>query len=213
TSSVRWSQADQIPRKGAPLTGRPQSSPGFPPLGEVFRATKNLAIGHRSQITPTIDNEFIVGFARFVFLFTQGEANPDFPNIPPFAFNLASRPFINTPRTFRAVTTPQFLDNIGILKGAHQFRAGINVRFYQHNDQRGQPGGVNVTPSLSFSATLNPPTIPAGATPGINSTDLTTLRSSINDLLGVPARLSQPFLGDLNSDAFLPFTKDGKVSL
>ncbi len=208
---VRWLQADQNTRKGDPLNGRPQVFPGSPPLGEVFRATKNLAIGHRSSITPTIDNEFIVGFARFVFLFTQGEANPDFPNIPPFVFNLASRPFINTPRTFRAVTTPQFLDNLSILKGAHQFRTGINVRFYQHNDQRGQPGGVNVTPSLSFSATLNPPAI--GATPGINATDLTRLRNSTNDLLGAPAQLTQLFLGDLNSDAFLPFTRDGQVTL
>jgi hypothetical protein len=208
---VRWLQADQNTLKGDPLNGRPQVLPGFPPLGEVFRATKNLAVGHRSSITPTIDNEFIVGFARFVFLFTQGEANPDFPNIQPFVFNLASRPFINTPRTFRAVTTPQLMDNLSILKGAHQFRTGVNVRFYQHNDQRGQPGGVNVTPSLSFSATLNPPTL--GATPGINTTDLTRLRSATNDLLGSPAQLTQLFLGDLNSDAFLPFTKDGQVTL
>lgn len=210
---VRWLQADQNTRKGDPLNRRPQVFPGFPPLGEVFRSTKNLSVGYLSRLSANVDNEFVVGFARFVFLFTQGEANPDFPNIPPYTFNLASRPFINTPRTFRAVTTPQFLDNVSILKGAHQIRAGINVRFYQHNDQRGQPGGVNVTPSLSFSATLLPPTMPSGTTPGIDSTDLTRLRSAINDLLGTPARLTQLFLGDLTSDAFLPFTKDGQVTL
>jgi len=209
----RFLYADQNTRQGDPLNGRPQVFPGFPPLGEVFRATKNLSLGWRSQITPTINNEFIVGFARFVFLFTQGEANPAFPNTLPFSFNLASVPFINTPRTARAVTTPQFLDNVGILHGAHQIGAGINVRFYEHNDQRGQPGGINVTPSISFSATLLPPTIPGGTTTGINSTDLTRLRSTINDVLGIPAQLRQVFIGDLNSDAFLPFIANGKVSL
>jgi hypothetical protein len=209
----RFLYADQNTRQGDPLNGRPQVFPGFPPLGEVFRATKNLSLGWRSQLTQNINNEFIMGFARFSFLFTQGEANPDFPNIPPFSFNNASQPFINTPRTARAVTTPQFMDNIGILHGAHQIGAGLNVRFYQHNDQRGQPGGINVTPTLSFSASVLPPTIPAGTTNGINSTDLTRLRGAINDLLGIPARLTQVFIGDINSDAFLPFVKDGKVSL
>jgi Carboxypeptidase regulatory-like domain/TonB-dependent Receptor Plug Domain/TonB dependent receptor len=219
---VRWLQADQNTLKGDPLNSRPQVFPGFPPLGEVFRATKNLAVGYRSQLTPTIDNEFIVGFARFVFLFTQAEANPAFPNIPPYSFVVAGEsfidvPFINTPRTFRAVTTPQFMDNIGILKGAHQFRAGINVRFYQHNDQRGQPGGVNLTPTISFNPTLLPedlrPNPPDGTTDGINSNDLTSLRNAISGLLGIPSRLTQLYIGDLNADAFLPFTSNGQVSL
>jgi hypothetical protein len=217
----RFLYADQNTRQGDPLNGRPQVFPGFPPLGEVFRASKNLSLGWRSQITPAINNEFIVGFARFFFLFTQAEANPDFPNIFPSTsatgsagnFNNVNTPFINTPRTARGVTTPQFMDNVGVLYGAHQFGAGLNVRFYQHNDQRGQPGGINVTPSLSFSATVLPPTIPAGTTTGINSTDLTRLRGTINDVLGIPARLTQVFIGDINSDAFLPFVKDGKVTL
>ncbi len=209
----RWLYADQNTRQGDPLNGRPQVFPGFAPLGEVFRATKNLALGWRSTITPNLNNEFTMGFARFSFLFTQGEANPAFPDIPPYAFNIASVPFINTPRTARAVTTPQFLDNVTWVNGAHVWRGGLNVRFYQHNDQRGQPGGVNVTPTLSFSATTLPPTIAGESGLGINATDLTRLRSSVNDLLGIAVRITQPFIGDLNSDAFLPFKKDGKVSL
>lgn len=208
---ARFLYADQNTKGGDPLNSRPQVFPGFPPLGEVFRATKNLSMGLRTQITPTIDNEFIVGFARFSFLFTQGETNPDFPNIVPFTFNNASLPYINTPRTARAVTTPQFLDNLSILRGAHQIGLGINVRFYEHNDQRGQPGGINVTPSLSFAYTILQPTVPTLT--GISANDLNRLRGSINDLLGTPARLTQPFIGDLNSNAFLPFIKDGKVSL
>ena len=210
----RWLGADQNTLDGDPLNARPQIFPGFPPLGEVFRASKNLAVSYRRVISSSVVNEFTLGFSRFVFLFTQGEANPAFPDIPPYNFNLADEPFINTPRTARAVTTPQFLDNLSIIKGAHVVRAGFNFRFYQHNDQRGQPGGINVTPSLSFSATVRPPNVPGASVPGINSVDNTRLLSAINDVLGIPARLSQVYIGDLNSDTFLPFaTADGSVSL
>src|SRR5215831_14880604 len=138
----RFLYADQNTKQGDPLNARPQVFPGFPPLGEVFRASKNLSLGWRSQLTSNINNEFIVGFARFFFLFTQGEANPDFPNIFPSTsatgnngnFNNVNTPFINTPRTARGVTTPQFMDNLSLLKGAHQFGAGVNIRFYEHND-------------------------------------------------------------------------------
>src|SRR5207253_10139925 len=122
-------------------------------------------------------------------------------------------------RTFRAVTTPQIIDNITFVRGAHAIRAGANIRLYRHNDQRGQPGGTNVTPSLSFSATIRPPsgfTTPAIASStaaGINSTDNTRLLGTINDVMGIPARLSQNFLGDISHDAFLPFIVGNKVTL
>src|SRR5262249_57801124 len=100
--------------------------------------------------SPRVVNVFTAGLSRFIFLCSQGEAIPHFPNVSPYTFANASLPFINTPRTYRAVTTPQFLDNLTVLKGSHVIRGGLNFRFYQHNDQRGQPGGINVTPSLSF---------------------------------------------------------------
>jgi len=167
TVFVRWLQADQNTRQGDPLNARPQVFPGFPPLGEVFRATKNLAISYRQTISSRVVNEFTAGFARFVFLFTQGEANAAFHDVLPFtsspggttnAFNnTISLPYINTPRTFRAVTTPQFLDNLSIVTGAQVFRTGANVRLYEHNDQRGQPGGTNVTPLMSFMQNIRTP--------------------------------------------------------
>src|SRR5215475_12620791 len=210
----RFLYADQNTKQGDPLNARPQVFPGFPPEGEVFRASKNLALGWRSQLTPNINNELIVGSSRFFFLFTQGEANPDFPNIVPYSFNNASLPYINTPRTARGVTTPQLLDNVSILKGAHQIGAGVNIRFYDHNDQRGQPGGINVTPTLSFSASVLPPGwVPNATALGINSTDLTRLQGAVNDVLGIPARLTQVFIGDINSNTFLPFVQNGQVSL
>jgi len=216
---VRWLQADQNTREGDPLNARPQVFPGFPPLGEVFRSTKDLAVSYRRVISPRVVNEFTAGFARFVFLFTQGEANPAFPDVPPYQNgfnNMISLPYINTPRTFRAVTTPQILDNLSIVSGAHVFRLGANVRLYQHNDQRGQPGGTNVTPLLSFMSNIRTPVgfnTPAVGAGSIDATDSNNLNGAINDILGIPARLSQVFLGDLSADAFLPFRSGKSVML
>ncbi len=216
---VRWLNGTYNTLQGDPLNGRPQVFPGFPPLGEVYRTTKNLAISYRHLFSPRIVNELTTGFSRFIFLFTQGEANPAFPNTLPYSFANVSLPYINTPRTFRAVTTPQLIDNLSIIKGSHIFRMGGNVRLYEHNDQRGQPGGINVTPSLQFSATTRPPTgfntpaVASSTVAGINSTDNSRLLGSINDILGIPARLGQVFLGDIKSNAYLPYISGGKVTL
>jgi hypothetical protein len=105
-----------------------------------------------------------------------------------------SEPYINTPRTARWVTTPQILDNLSIVRGAHVFRTGLNFRFYRHVDQRGQPGGINVTPPVTFSQTTRPSFVGttgnSGFTtaPNINSTDATTLGSLINNLYGLRPR-------------------------
>jgi hypothetical protein len=78
--------ADYNTLKGDPLNARPQLYPGFPPMGEVFRTTSGLSMGYRWVISPKVVNDFTAGFSRFQFLFTQGEVNPDWPNIPPYSF-------------------------------------------------------------------------------------------------------------------------------
>src|SRR5262249_30728754 len=156
---------------------------------------------YRQTISARVVNEFTVGFARFVFLFTQGEANPAFPDVLPFnsgtpvgatgnSFNNVILPYINTPRTFRAVTTPQFLDNLSIVTGAHLFRMGANVRLYEHNDQRGQPGGTNVTPIVSFMQGIRAPVgfnTPAVGPGSIDANDSNALNGAINEIMGIPA--------------------------
>ncbi|HZE72082.1 MAG TPA: TonB-dependent receptor [Pyrinomonadaceae bacterium] len=214
-----WSDYNTL--KGDPLNGRPQVYPNGPALGEVFRRTSNLALSYRRVISPRIVNEFTAGFARFGFLFTQGEANPAWPAVPPFDFTSLSEPYINTPRTARWVTTPQLLDNLSLLHGAHVFRIGANLRFYRHVDQRGQPGGVNVTPSVTFSPTASngrDPFSTAGggfaAASGINaSNDAVTLGGLINNLYGLPGRIQQVFISDLRSDVFLPFKTGDTITL
>src|SRR5262249_18925537 len=142
--------------KGDPFNGRPQLFPGQPPLGEVFRRTSNLAVSYRRVFSSRVVNELTFGYARFGFLFTQGEANPAWPDNPPYDFANLSEGYINTPRTARWVTSPQILDNLSLVHGSHVFRTGMNFRFYRHVDQRGQPGGINVTPSITFLGGTRP---------------------------------------------------------
>jgi hypothetical protein len=213
---VRYLWSDYNTLKGDPLNGRPQVYPNNPPQGEVFRRTSNLAISYRRVISPRIVNEFTAGYGRFGFLFTQGEANPAWPNVPPYDFTSLSEPYINTPRTARWVTTPQLLDNLSVVHGEHVFRMGVNLRFYRHVDQRGQPGGINVTPSVTFSqANRNPFTSDGFATAtGINtSDDAVTLGNMITTLYGLPARISQTFISNLKDNVFLPFKTGDSVTL
>ncbi len=216
---VRYMFADYNTLKGDPLNARPAIYPGFPPEGEVFRRTQGLAVNYRRVVSSRMVNEFTMGFSRFVYLFTQGEANPSWPDVAPFSFANLTYPYLNTPRTFRAVTTPQFIDNFSIVHGKHVIQFGGNIRLYEHNDVRGQPGGINVTPNMSFSGStrtpvgFNTPKVTSGTTAGINSTDNSTLNGAINDLVGIPARLSQNFLGDLNSDVFLPYKTGNAVTM
>ncbi len=210
----RYLFSDYNTLKGDPLNSRPQIFPGFAPLGEVFRRTSNFVVGYRANITPYITNDFRVGYSKFDFLFTQGEANPDFPNVSPVDFNSITEPYNNTPRTQRSVFTPQFVDNLTLVHGSHVISAGFNFRFYRHHDVRGQPGGVNVTPAISLDPSIR--AIPSGfaTAPGINATDNTLLNNAIANLLGRPARISQTFIADLANNVFLPFIdSSGNVSL
>ncbi|MGI9107093.1 MAG: carboxypeptidase regulatory-like domain-containing protein [Pyrinomonadaceae bacterium] len=214
---ARFLFSDYNTLEGDPLNGRPQVFPGLPPLGEVFRRTQNFAISYRRVLSPRVVNEFTAGYARFEFLFTQGEANPAFPEVPPFNFSTIDEPFNNTPRTARFVTTPQFLDNLSIVSGAHVYKVGFNARFYRHVDQRGQPGGINVTPRVEFFSSDRDPFTAAGggfaAAPNINSNDRTTLGGLVLNLTGLPSRIQQTFIGNLNDNVFLPFRTGESVTL
>src|SRR5207237_787507 len=97
----RYLFSDYNTLKGDPLNGRPQVYPNGPPLGEVFRRTSNLAISYRRVLSPRVVNELTLGYGRFGFLFSQGEANPKWPDVPPFDFPSISESYITTQRTTR----------------------------------------------------------------------------------------------------------------
>ena len=202
------------------LNGRPAIFPGYPPRGAVYRPAKNYAFSWRTVISPAVVNEFTLGYARFTFLFTYGDSNPKFPGLPAYTFNNVDVDYINAPHTQRTLNTPQLIDNLSWTRGAHQLKFGTNMRFYQQNNQLGTVAGQTVTPSVSLSATLNPPgtafnlpSISNGTAAGISGTDSTRLQATINDLLGIPATLKQAFLGNLNTNSFLPNRSGNYFSL
>jgi hypothetical protein len=213
----RYLGGEQDTLNGDPLNSRPIILPGYPPRGEVFRPATNIAVGFRSVFSPRLVNELTLGFSRWQFLFTQGEANPLFPNTPRFTFNNSDVDYTANPHTYRAVNTYQVVENMSYVNGKHVFRFGGNIRFYEHNDQRGDVGGTSLTPAISLSRTTRPPagfTLPAQGTTtaaGISSTDFNRLQGTINDLLGIPAGLTQVFMGDLSHDTFAPFQSGPKT--
>jgi hypothetical protein len=219
TVFFRYLYADNNTLNGDPANSRPQVLPGLAPEGTVQRNGGSYVASYRRVVSPTIVNELTLGLSRWHFLFTQGQANPLFPNIPAYTYNTVTTPFLNYPETERGVTTPQVIDNLNVIKGSHIIRMGINFRFYRHNDLRGQPGGNYVTPVISLSASTRPPTgitLPSLATAtaaGISSVDLTALQNSINNLLGIPATIKQYFLGNLNTNTYLPFLSGNSVTL
>src|SRR6266852_3682439 len=158
---VRWLQNTFDTKEGDFLNARPAVYPGFPPLGEVNRLGKNLAIIYRHTFSPTLVNEFTAGFNRFAFQFTFGESNPNFPNpqkVPIWADDCVlgstlnvDGPYCLSPHTARAITTPQVVDNLTWTHGAHTLRAGINFRFYVHYDSRGFFGTNVVQPIIRFN--------------------------------------------------------------
>jgi hypothetical protein len=217
----RWLKAKNDTLGGDPANSREQLLPGYPPRGEVNRPADNVAIGLRSVLSPRVVNELTLGYSRFIFYFSQGEANPNFPNYRIASFNNSSTDYTINPHSARALSVPQIINNLSVIEGAHVFRFGGNIRMYQHNDQRGDVGAAanSLVPQISLSRTTRPPAgivlpgVAGTATPGIAANDLARLQGAVNDLLGIPASLTQIFLGDLRSDTFLPFRSGEGVTL
>src|SRR3989442_1912074 len=209
---VRWLQNNFDTKEGDFLNGRPQVFPGFPPLGEVLRIGKNLAVSYRHVFSPNLVNEFATGFNRFAFTFTFGESNPNFGDpskLPPCSdecvfgsFQNISSPYCVSPHTKPAITAPQFVDNLSWNHGAHTIRTGINFRFYIHNDSRGFFGSGILAPVVFFSQSLRQGGLPAAS--GISSADNSTLQQTIVEMLGIPAGIQQGFAADFNANAYNP---------
>ncbi len=206
---VRWLQNNYDTKEGDFLNARPQVFPGFPPLGEVLRIGKNLAVSYRHVFSPNLVNEFATGFNRFAFTFTFGESNPNFGNpskLPPWSdecvfgsFLNISSPYCVSPHTARAVTAPQFVDNLSWIHGAHTIRTGFNFRFYYHNDSRGFFGSGILAPVVYFNQSLRP----GGFQPSnISSADNATLQQTIVEMLGIPAGIQQGFQADFGANTY-----------
>jgi len=213
---VRYLGSEWDTSEGDFLNSRPSIFPGFAPQGTVNRSGKNLAVSFRRVISPTLVNEFTAGFSRFNFLFNLREADPNWEKIPPYgqecfgddSFGLIDTPYCNTPHTQRAVSTIQFINNLGYTRGAHTFRTGFNLRLYRHNDERGVPGGFNMSPTIVFSRSRRSPlnenpawVLPASAV--INASDRNNLEQAIVELAGIVGYVNQAYQADMKNDVFI----------
>lgn len=197
---VRYSQGSQTSLGDAGNGGRPVF-PDSPNLVDTFRKPKNLAINDRASITANLTNEFIFGYSQFGFTFATSQPDASFP----YTFNLPNTPNTNFSYNARSFKTLQYVDNLTWIRGNHIFKGGTNLRFGEAVDDRASVAGTNIEPTVLFNAGTG--TFGAFGLPssGINSNDLTRLRSTINDFLGRIGNFSQAFVSDpANPSQFAP---------
>lgn len=216
---VRWLSNTYNTVEGDPTNGRPIVFPGFPPLGEVNRFGRNLAVSYRHTFSPTLVNELTAGFNRFAFTFTFGESNPGFGDptkLPPWgdqclfgSFGNISTPYCISPHTSRAVTARQLVDNVSKVYGVHTIHAGINFRQYIHNDSRGFFGSKAVVPWISFNQSQRqgnfnniPGTIGGDPATAPFASDINVLQQAIVELAGIPYSIQQGYLANFNSNQY-----------
>jgi hypothetical protein len=200
---IRYAQGKQDSLGDSANSGRP-IFPDSPNLVDTFRNPKNLAINWRWSATPTLVNEFIFGISKFAFSFATSEPDPRFPySIFPTESGTTgiSAPNLNFSYNARGVRTLQFIDNLTTIKGSHTLKGGINFRFSRHTDDRSNVGGTQIEPFVTLNQTsgFGPFNLPVAGATSINSTDLTRLQNTVNNLLGRVNTVSQAFVSDPNN--------------
>jgi len=199
---VRYAKGAQNTFGDAANAGRP-IFPSNPNFVDTFRNPENWAFNWRWSPTAKLANEFIFGISKYFFKFET--PHPDV-NLP-FSFINIATPNTNFSYNARGVRALQYIDNVTYVTGPHTFKSGMNLRFYHHTDDRSSVAGAGIEPGVSFG---NGPgfagfSLPASGSTSINSTDLTRLQNTINDLLGRVGTVSQAFVSDpSNSSIFLP---------
>jgi hypothetical protein len=204
---VRWAHGAQN-TLGDNVNGGLQKFPGIPNFVDTYRTPRNLAVNYRWTVTPNVVNEFVAGFNHFTFSFDNPDPreNPNvILNVPNDPLNLEER--VNNLRT---ITTWQFVDNVSVIRNAHAFKFGTNLRFQKHVDDRSAVAGVLTRARIFLGTAQNP--VPASfrtqnnnntLVPGINNADRSRLDSVINDLLGRVGTINQAFVA-IDDNTFGP---------
>jgi hypothetical protein len=192
------------------VNGGLQPFPGLPGTVNTYRQPRNLAINYRFSPTRNLTNELVVGFNRFGYAFV----NPGFANAvtQPFNMNLVTNPLSSYIGNNRYLTTIQYVDNLTYVRGAHILKAGFNLRNGREIDHRGSVGALNAIPQVTFATSNNPVNTTQYNTPisssscanCINSTDLGTLNSAVNDMLGRIGSTQAGYVSQPNLTAFKP---------
>jgi hypothetical protein len=187
----RYAQGEQD-TIGDSVNGGLQPFPGFPNLVNTLRSPKNTAINYRWSPTAKFTNEFIFGLSTFGFSFATEVPNPQVP----FILNTVTDAETNFAYNARKARTFQFVDNLTFDFSPHIIKAGINIRLGRQFDDRSSAGG-QIEPSVGFGAGSSDFTawgLPVAGSTSINSTDLSNLRSLINNLIGRIGSYSQGFV-------------------
>jgi Carboxypeptidase regulatory-like domain/TonB-dependent Receptor Plug Domain len=188
-----------------------QPFPGLPGTVNTFRQPRNMAINYRFSPTKNLTNELVVGFNRFGYAFI----NPGFATAATQPFTL-NNSITNPLNAFignnRYLTTLQYVDNLTFVKGAHIIKGGFNLRNGREINHRGSIGALNAIPQVNFSTSNNPvsttqyntPVSSSSCASCINSTDLGTLNSAVNDMLGRIGSVTAGYVSKPDLSAFKP---------
>ncbi len=199
---VRYAQGQQNTLNDS-VNGGLQPFPGFPGLVDTLRSPKNLAINDRWSPSPRFTNEFIFGYSAFAFSFATPVVRPDVP----FVLNSITDGYTNFAYNAREARTFQFVDNMTYDLAPHTLKFGVNFRLGRQFDDRSSAGG-QIEGTVGFGAGSSSFTgfgLPTSGATSINSTDLTLLRSTINNHIGRIGSFSQGFVVDpSNPGAFAP---------
>ena len=172
-------------------TGQPVF-PGTPCLVNTVRRPRNMAFNWRWTPAASMTNEFVVGQNRYPALFGQPSSLDK--------ISFASAPVDNTEQYYfgnqRVVSTWQFVDNFAVVRGAHTFKAGFNLRIVREEDMRGSVAGLNAAEEVNFSTAINtvdPTTfnLPLDLN---TSFDRPNFQSNINFLLGRVGQVDRGFI-------------------
>jgi len=215
---VRYSQGAQN-TLGDNANGGLQRFPDGANFVDTFRTPRNLAANYRATLSPTMVNEFVVGFNRFTFSFNNPDPNADenssvILNIPTDPLNAS--PSINNLRT---LTTIQIVDNLSWQLASHTLKFGTNLRFQKHLDDRSSVAGFNTREVVRLGTGNNAVPTSFGTrgagTTGINvGTDRANLESFVNDFLGRIGRIEQGFVAanDTTFEEGLRFDYEAKYN-
>ncbi|MGH9752798.1 MAG: carboxypeptidase regulatory-like domain-containing protein, partial [Blastocatellia bacterium] len=152
---VRYGWGHQNTLNDTTNAGEP-AFPGLPPKVHTTRDPRNMAVGYRSVITPSLSNELVAGANHFTFNFINPSVGQQ-----PFSIIAANPtdPLDFTDGNLRTINTYQIVDNLSWVKGAHLVKGGINFRYTQHRDVRGSIAGQNSQPLVRMIDGSNSQTV------------------------------------------------------
>ena len=192
---MRWSwfktsSTDNLNNADAIFPGQPQGTQGGTRWG--------YAIGDNWTITPSIVNEFTIGYQSASVAFVR----PARPSGPCIVTNLVTD-LVNCGFTQgRNSPVKDITDNMTFIRGNHTFKGGVNVRMTTQYGYNYAGSGAGVFPNVS-TGTGNGNSVPTTVGPaGISSTQRSTFDSLYNDILGRVDRVIQTYFSDLTT--YLP---------